>query len=170
MVREYVTSVRTIGISYDASMSKKLPLIAAFCLLSSSLPLCAQKKPVNPPGTPPNRPFSSGILFGDTLYVSGITGTDASGKMPERFEDEVKQTLENITKVFTEAGFTFDDAVAVQVYLTDMTLFSQMNGVYTTYFKEPRPTRTTVGVAKLVGTARIEITVTARSAKTKKKK
>ena len=45
-----------------------------------------------------------------------------------------------------------------------------VDGVYTTYFKEPRPTRTTVGVAKLVGTARIEITVTARSAKTKKKK
>jgi enamine deaminase RidA (YjgF/YER057c/UK114 family) len=37
-----------------------------------------------------------------------------------------------------------------------------MNGVYTQYFKENRPARTTVGVASLVGTARIEITVTAR--------
>src|SRR5260370_39918024 len=145
-------------------------MTSAICLPRRSLTLCSQEKPVNPPGTAPNRPFSSGILFGATLYVSGITGTDASGKMPERFEDEVKQTLENITKVFTEAGFTFDDPVAVQVSLTDMTLFSQMTGVYTTYFKEPRPTRTTVDVAKLVGTARIEITVTARSAKTKKKK
>jgi enamine deaminase RidA (YjgF/YER057c/UK114 family) len=36
-----------------------------------------------------------------------------------------------------------------------------MNAVYTTYFTEPRPVRTTVGVAKLVGKARIEITVTA---------
>jgi enamine deaminase RidA (YjgF/YER057c/UK114 family) len=42
-----------------------------------------------------------------------------------------------------------------------MELFPRMNAVYTTYFKEPRPARTTVGVAKLVGTARIEITVTA---------
>jgi len=50
----------------------------------------------------------------------------------------------------------------VQVYLTDMELFPRMNAVYTTYFKEPRPARTTVGVAKLVGTAHIEITVTAR--------
>jgi 2-iminobutanoate/2-iminopropanoate deaminase len=56
---------------------------------------------------------------------------------------------------------SFDDAVAVQVYLTDMSLFPRMNAVYTTYFKEPRPARTTVGVAKLVGTARIEVTVTA---------
>ena len=56
----------------------------------------------------------------------------------------------------------FGDAVAVQVYLTDMELFPRMNAIYTTYFKEPRPARTTVGVAKLVGTAKIEITVTAR--------
>jgi enamine deaminase RidA (YjgF/YER057c/UK114 family) len=34
--------------------------------------------------------------------------------------------------------------------------------VYTGYFKEPRPTRTTVVVAKLVGSGNIEITVTAR--------
>src|ERR1022692_4316839 len=58
-------------------------------------------------------------------------------------------------------GILVDDTVAVQVYLTDMVLFPRMNAVYTTYFKEPRPARTTVGVAKLVGTARIEVTVTA---------
>jgi enamine deaminase RidA (YjgF/YER057c/UK114 family) len=37
-----------------------------------------------------------------------------------------------------------------------------MNAVYTSYFKVPRPTRTTVVVAKLVGDGHIEITVTAR--------
>ena len=56
----------------------------------------------------------------------------------------------------------FEDAVTVNVYLTDISLFQQMNGVYTKYFKEPRPARTTVAVSKLVGTARIEITVTAK--------
>ena len=56
----------------------------------------------------------------------------------------------------------FSNAVAVTVYLTDMKLFDRMNKVYLEYFPEPRPTRTTVGVASLVGTARIEITVTAR--------
>jgi len=37
-----------------------------------------------------------------------------------------------------------------------------MNTVYKAYFKEPRPTRTTVVVARLVGEGHIEITVTAR--------
>ena len=73
----------------------------------------------------------------------------------------MKQCLDNIGLILKEAGMSFDDAVAVQVYLTDMTLFPRMNAVYTTYFKEPRPARTTVGVAKLVGASRIEVTVTA---------
>ena len=73
----------------------------------------------------------------------------------------MKQCLENIGLVLKEAGMSFDDAVAVQVAMTDMSLFPRMNAVYTTYFKDPRPARTTVGVAKLVGTARIEVTVTA---------
>jgi 2-iminobutanoate/2-iminopropanoate deaminase len=52
--------------------------------------------------------------------------------------------------------------VSVQVYLTDAATFQRMNAVYTKFFKEPRPTRTTVVVAKLVGPGNIEITVTAK--------
>jgi 2-iminobutanoate/2-iminopropanoate deaminase len=123
----------------------------------------ADKKVIQPKDFPTGRPFSPGILVDGTLYVAGQTGSDLkTGKLPEEFEAEVRQALDNIGLVLKEAGKTFADAVAVQVYLTDMELFPRMNAVYTTYFKEPRPARTTVGVAKLVGTARIEITVTAR--------
>ena len=122
----------------------------------------AAKKAIHPKEFPAGRPFSPGILSGNTLYVAGQTGSDLkTGKIPEDFAAEVRQTLDNIGLVLKEAGMSFDDAVAVQVYLTDMNLFPDMNKVYVTYFKEPRPARTTVGVAKLVGTARIEITVTA---------
>jgi 2-iminobutanoate/2-iminopropanoate deaminase len=123
----------------------------------------ADKKVIQPKDFPTGRPFSPGILVDGTLYVAGQTGSDLkTGKLPEEFEAEVRQALDNIGLVLKEAGKSFADAVAVQVYLTDMELFPRMNAVYTTYFKEPRPARTTVGVAKLVGTARIEITVTAR--------
>jgi enamine deaminase RidA (YjgF/YER057c/UK114 family) len=44
-----------------------------------------------------------------------------------------------------------------------MDLFPRMNAVYTSYFKEPRPARTTVGVTRLASAkAHVEITVTAR--------
>jgi len=122
----------------------------------------APKKVIQPKEFATGRPFSPGILVGDTLYVAGQTGSNLkTGEIPAEFEAEVRQTLDNIGLVLKEAGMTFDNAVTVQVYLTDMSLFPQMNSVYTTYFKEPRPARTTVGVAKLVGTAKIEITVTA---------
>jgi enamine deaminase RidA (YjgF/YER057c/UK114 family) len=43
-----------------------------------------------------------------------------------------------------------------------MELFERMNVVYRTYFDEPRPTRSIMGIKSLIGPARIEITVTAR--------
>jgi 2-iminobutanoate/2-iminopropanoate deaminase len=103
-------------------------------------------------------------LVGDTLYVSGQGGVDPqTRKIPENFEDEVRSCLKNVGEVLHAGGMDFSDVVAVQVYLTDMDLFQHMNAVYTEVFKEPRPTRTTVGVAKLAGAgAHIEITVTAR--------
>ncbi len=132
-------------------------------LTLSALALCAaDKKLVHPKEFPKGRPFSPGILSGNTLYVAGQTGQDLkTGAIPDDFEAEVKQTLDNIGLVLKEAGTSFDNALAVNVYLTDMDLFQRMNAVYITYFKDPKPVRTTVGVAKLVGKARIEITLTA---------
>jgi 2-iminobutanoate/2-iminopropanoate deaminase len=99
---------------------------------------------------------------GDTLYISGMAGEDAAGKISGDFEAEVKQALDNIGAVLKAAGLSPSDVVSVQVYLTDAATFERMNIVYKTYFKDPRPTRTTVVVAKLVGQGHIEITATAR--------
>ena len=74
----------------------------------------------------------------------------------------MKQSLDNIGAILHAAGMTPADVVSVQVYLIDAARFPRMNAIYTSYFKDPRPTRTTVVVAKLVGPSNIEITVTAR--------
>ena len=134
-------------------------LILAFAVAAAA----AQKKAVPPKEFSKGGPFSPGILMGDTLYVSGLVGRDLkANKVPEDFESEVRVALENVGIVLKEAGMTYDNVVTVNVYLTDVSLFQQMNKVYITFFKEPRPARTTVGVAKLAGDYRIEITVTAR--------
>lgn len=125
----------------------------------------AEKRLIQPPEFPKGRPFSPALLVGDTLYVSGQIGADLkTGQIPEQFEDEVRTCLNNIGVLLKAGGMSFEDVVSVQVYLTDMSLFQRMNDVYVKYFPEPRPTRTTVGVAGLAGRARIEITVTARKA------
>ncbi|MBM3795412.1 MAG: RidA family protein [Acidobacteria bacterium] len=140
---------------------KKL-IVCTVTLVLSAAALAAPKKLVHPKEFAKGRPFSPGLLVGDTLYIAGQVGQDLkTGTIPDDFEAEVKQTLDNIGLVLKEAGMSFDNAVSVSVYLTDMELFQRMNAVYITYFKEPRPVRTTVGIARLVGKAKIEITVTA---------
>lgn len=125
-----------------------------------------QRTAVQPKEFPTGRPFSPGVWAGDMLYVAGQIGQDLkTSKIPESFEDEVKRCLDNVGIILKEAGLSFDDVVTVNVYLTDMTLFQRMNAVYMPYFKEPRPARTTVGVAALAGPAKIEITVTAHRRK-----
>ena len=120
------------------------------------------KKIVLPPGSNPAANFSPGILVDGALYISGQGGEDATGKIPDDFEAEVKQSLDNVGVVLKEAGMSPADVVSVQVYLTDKATFQRMNTVYASYFKVPRPTRTTVVVAGLVGPGRIEITATAK--------
>jgi 2-iminobutanoate/2-iminopropanoate deaminase len=122
----------------------------------------AGKKVIQPKEFPTGRPFSPAILVDGTLYVAGQIGSDLkSGKIPDNFEAEVRQCLDNIGIILKEAGMSYADVVAVQVYLTDMEMFQRMNAAYTAVFKEPRPARTTVGVSRLAGGAKIEITVTA---------
>jgi 2-iminobutanoate/2-iminopropanoate deaminase len=138
---------------------------AVLLMISAAVPVAAEKKVISPAEFGAGSPnFSPAILVDGTLYVSGQIGQDLKTKqVPADFESEVKTVLGNIGIVLKAAGMTYKDVVSVQVYLTDMDLFARMNAVYTTYFAEPRPARTTVGVTKLAApTARIEVTVTAK--------
>ena len=114
------------------------------------------KRAVNPPGSPTNLPFSNGIVVGNTLYVAGTQGT-ISGDIKK----ETASALENIRKIVEAAGFNMADIVAVNVYLADVKEFGAMNEVYREVVPDPKPTRTTVGVAQLIGNARIEISAIA---------
>ena len=148
-------------------MKRQLPIFVTFVLVLAAVGLSygagSKKKVVTPKDFPAGKPFSAGIQVGDTLYVSGSTGGDLkTGKVPDNFEDEVRLCYKNIGDILKAGGMDFSDAVSVQVYLTDMSLFPRMNAVYTTVFPEPRPTRTTVGVTALAGGAHMEVTVTAR--------
>lgn len=142
-----------------------MKIIAALLLLTAALP--AAKKTIVPPefaAAAATAPYSPAILSDGTLYISGQIGQDLkTNQIPADFEQEVKVCLDRIGIILKAAGMSFSDVVSVQVYLTDMDQFSKMNAVYTSIFKTPRPSRTTVGVAKLAAAnAHIEITVTAR--------
>ena len=143
-------------------MSKRIITTVILMALCAAGTLGAEKKVILPKGAQPNAGWSYGLLLDGTLYVSGMGGENAAGKIPATFEAEVKQSLDNINAVLKEAGMTVADVVSVQVYITDGALFDRMNTVYKAYFRDPKPTRTTVVVSRLVGEGHVEITATAR--------
>ncbi len=121
----------------------------------------AQHKAVNL-SSANNLPFSDGIVAGNTLYIAGQQGADASGKLvPGGISAETKATLETIEKVVKKAGFELKDIVSVNVYLADINEFGEMNTVYKAFLPNPKPARTTIQAAALVNHARIEISAIA---------
>jgi 2-iminobutanoate/2-iminopropanoate deaminase len=107
-------------------------------------------------------PFSDGIVVGNTLYIAGQQGTDASDKLVAGgIGPETSATLENIQKVLKAAGFELKDVVSVTVYLADIHEFAEMNQVYKNVLPDPKPARATVQVAALVNNARVEISAIA---------
>src|SRR5450755_108545 len=110
--------------------------LALTLLLGATTPLFAEKKIIQPKEFAPGAAFSPAVLVDGTLYVSGQIGRDLkTQKVPEDFQAEVRQVLDNIGIILREAKMSYADVVAVQVYLTDMSLFQKMNEAYLTYFK-----------------------------------
>lgn len=101
--------------------------------------------------SPIQAPFSDAILTGNTLYLAGRIGIDPkTGKVPDKIEDEVKFLLDAEKEVLAQAGMTMDDLVYVQVSCTDLSLFSQFNSIYKTYFTKDYPAREFVGAGSLL--------------------
>jgi reactive intermediate/imine deaminase len=109
--------------------------------------------------TPPFSPFR---WSGDLLYLSGQGGRDPkTGRLPEKFADQTRQSLENCRTLLNEAGLNLSQVVKSNVYLTDIKTFSEMNEVYKTFFPQSPPARTTVALPALPGGSQIEITLVA---------
>ena len=104
-------------------------------------------------------PYSHAVEAGDLLYLSGQTPIDpAMGKlMAGDIGAQTEQCFKNLAAVLNAAGLSLDEVVKVNVFLTDMANFSEMNAVYTKQFNDPYPARTTIGVASLPLGASIEI-------------
>lgn len=104
--------------------------------------------------------YCPGIKIGNTLYISGQVGRDENLQIVEDTEAQFVQAFENVKKVLSAAGATFDDVVEMITYhVTDgsssvqqpvtiphLPLFIQ---VKERYFTQQYPTWTGVGVTGL---------------------
>ena len=108
-------------------------------------------------------PYSQGKEAGGFCFFSGQIAIDvASGKMVQTsFEDEVEQVMDNISNLLKDNNLCFEDLVKVNISLTDMSMFSSFNRIYSTYIKKPYPARACVAVKELPNGANVEIEVIA---------
>lgn len=102
--------------------------------------------------------YSQAIQVGDTVYMSGQIGLDpATGELANGIEAQIQRVFENLRAVAEAAGASLDDAVKVNVYLTDLANFGLVNEAMTRFFKPPYPARAAVGVAALPRGALVEV-------------
>ncbi|PYX35755.1 MAG: hypothetical protein DMG81_17415 [Acidobacteria bacterium] len=106
-----------------------------------------QRRAVRPKNMPPSPTASPCVFAGDTLYCSaksgfipGPHGGVYSGTTPQ----QVRQTMRNQMDNLEEAGMTFDQVVATNVYLDDLSDLPAFDEVYAQYFGNVAPARTTV--------------------------
>lgn len=116
------------------------------------------------PELPPNNAtYSQAVRLGDVVYISGQLGVRRDGTLPEPFQDEVRQALENVSTVLRAAGSSLSLVAKVNIFVTDFSRLGEMNEVYAGYFPH-RPAKTTVEIARLDKGARIEVEVVAAAA------
>jgi enamine deaminase RidA (YjgF/YER057c/UK114 family) len=60
--------------------------------------------------------YCPGIKVGNTLYISGQVGRDENLQVVAGTEAQFVQTFENVRKVLSAAGATFDDVVEMVTY------------------------------------------------------
>ncbi|KAL0930321.1 endoribonuclease l-psp [Colletotrichum truncatum] len=123
------------------------------------------KKEVRTDGAPAPRPFySQAVIVENMVYVSGSLGIDTTtGKFVEgTVADRTTQILKNISNILEAAGTSLDNAVKINVFLTDIKNFDILNEAYGKFFTEGvKPIRTCVAVKELPFGTDVEIEASA---------
>lgn len=104
-----------------------------------------EKYPMEPGQERFSLPLSFYRRVGETIYVSGHGAVNEKGEFaaPD-FEGQFHYTMELLQKTLEEAGTDLSHVVMVRGYVQDPKNLPLYNALYRTYFKEPRPARTTV--------------------------
>ena len=104
-------------------------------------------------------PYSQAVRTSELLFVSGQIPLDPkSGEMIDGgIKPQTERVLKNLKAIIEKAGGRMEDVVKTTVYLTDLSLFTEMNDVYAQFFSQTPPARATVQVAALPKGALVEI-------------
>ena len=121
---------------------------------SQLLPIPLRAAANNPPAA---GPYSQAVGTSSTIYCSGQVPLNAAGEMVKGSISEMtEQCIKNLEAVLKAAGSSIEKVVKVNVFLTTMDNFKEMNGTYEKFFTH-KPARSCVAVYQLPLGVPIEI-------------
>jgi 2-iminobutanoate/2-iminopropanoate deaminase len=111
----------------------------------------------------PIGPYSQAVKANGFVFISGqVAFIPATGELEmSSLQAETHQVMKNLGEVLNEAKLTFGHIVKTTIFLSDMSLFAQVNEVYGSYFSGDHPARETVAVKGLPRGVNVEISVIA---------
>lgn len=104
-------------------------------------------------------PYSQAVKVGDTVWLSGQIPLDPeTGELVgDDIGDQARQVFKNLAAVADAAGGSLNNAVKINISLTDLANFAIVNEVMASFLNEPFPARACVQVAALPKGAAIEV-------------
>jgi 2-iminobutanoate/2-iminopropanoate deaminase len=112
----------------------------------------------------PGGHYSQAVRAGNLLFVSGQLPFDKEGRVSATtMADQTRQTLSHVRSIVEAAGGTLASIAQCTVYITDISLWADVNKAYGEFFSEVPvlPARAIVPVKDLHHGAHIEIQATA---------
>lgn len=120
------------------------------------------KQQISTGSTKSDHILSQGIVSNGLIFVSGqVHATPDLALVEGTVKEKMDQIMKNISAVLEAANATLDDIVKVVIYVTDMSVMSELNEAYPTYFNDILPVREAVCVTALPLGASIEVSVIA---------
>ena len=98
-----------------------------------------------------NQPYSPAVGCVPFVFISGSVGRDpVSGDIAKGdIAAQTQQTMSNIAAHLEKAGSSFAQALKATIFITDMSLFAEMNQAYVSFFESDPPARSCVEVSRL---------------------
>jgi len=97
--------------------------------------------------------YPQAVITDQYLFLSGMPGIDPiSGKVnSDDFEDQARQSFLNIKTILEEAGSNMSKIVKTTIFMVTGNDFGIVNKIYTEFFPENAPARSTPQVMPFPG-------------------
>lgn len=104
-------------------------------------------------------PYSQAVKVGGTVWISGQIPLvpDTMSLVEGDISAQAVQVFNNLKAIAEAAGGSLNNAVKINISLTNLGDFDKVNAVMAQFFNEPYPARACVEVARLPKDVNIEV-------------